>query len=70
MIPTNSTRTIEKTVTANQPVVIEHGLGRPVEGWYLVDINKPANVWRSGGNGRKELVLMADQDCVFSVVLL
>ena len=70
LLPSISTRTISVTAKANQPIVLEHNLGRLVEGWLVVDINTPAKVWRSGENSREKLVLMADQDCSLSIVLL
>ena len=70
LLPSISTRTISVSTKANQPIVIEHNLGRLVEGWLVVDIDAPARVWRSGENSREKLVLMADQNCSLSIVLL
>lgn len=70
ILPVFNSRPIRVSAKANETVVIKHGLGRPVEGWVVVDIDQPARVWRSGENGRERLELMVDLDCTLSVVLL
>jgi hypothetical protein len=35
-----------KTLTAGVENLLEHGLGKAVSGWRIVDINVPAFVWR------------------------
>ncbi|WP_448215306.1 hypothetical protein [Endozoicomonas sp. 2B-B] len=70
LLPSVQTRPITLSVSANQAFTIEHGLGRPVAGWQIVDIDKPARVWRSGENGSDRLILTCDQSCNLVVVLL
>ena len=35
------------TITAGTPFLVTHGLGRPVEQWWVTDINANSVVWRS-----------------------
>ena len=70
LLPSFQTRPITVTVTANQAFTIEHGLGRPVAGWVVVDQTAPARVWRSGENGTGKLVLKSNVSCTLTVLLL
>ena len=70
LLPTFQTRPIICSVNANEPFTIEHGLGRPVAGWLVVDRTAVCQVWRSGLNGPGMLELTCDQSCDLSIVLL
>ncbi|OQX39836.1 MAG: hypothetical protein B0D91_00690 [Oceanospirillales bacterium LUC14_002_19_P2] len=70
LLPTLQTRPIVCSVKANESFVIEHGLGRPVAGWLVVDSTVACQVWRSGSNGPGLLELTSDQTCDLSIVLL
>ena len=53
--------------------IVEHGLGRDVEGWVVVDTSAPALVWRilnpttSGVDTRKHLVLCSTANTTVSI---
>ncbi|MCW7555525.1 hypothetical protein NX722_23460 [Endozoicomonas gorgoniicola] len=70
LLPSFQTRPITVSVTANRPFAIEHGLGRPVAGWVVVDRTAACTVWRSGENGTGKLVLTCNQSCTLSILLL
>jgi hypothetical protein len=46
--PSNNSRVITGIVlVANTPQVVNHKLGRKMQGWEIADINANANVWRT-----------------------
>ena len=70
LLPTFQTRPITCSVNANEPFTIEHGLGRPVAGWVVVDRTAPGDVWRSGENGVNRLVLTSSSSGSLTILLL
>ncbi len=69
-LPEITTRPIQLTVTAMDPFVIEHELGRVPAGWLVIDCNHAVDVWRSGVMDSRKLELMANQDAEITLVLL
>ena len=70
ILPSIKTRVIRLDVKANQPFVVEHNMGREVEGWLIVDVTAPVKVWRSGTSTKEILELCADKACSLALVLL
>ncbi len=69
-LPEITTRPIQLTVTAMEPFVIEHELGRVPAGWLVIDCDHATDVWRSGVMDRWKLELTANQDAEITLVLL
>lgn len=60
------------TLEAGYENLLEHGLGREVSGFFVVDNDAGASVWRVSGssaNTKKYLPLGASSDCVVDVVI-
>lgn len=47
--------------------VINHKLGRVMQGWAIVDINAPAQIYRSAALNNKTLTLTSDADVTVSI---
>lgn len=69
-LPEITTRPIQLSVTAMEPFVIEHELGRVPAGWLVIDCDHAVDVWRSGVMDGSTLELTANQDAEISLVLL
>lgn len=61
-------RMIEKVrLTAANPTLVEHKLGRQVLGWVIVDIDSNANVWKTPTNNINFLQLETSADCTVNI---
>lgn len=69
-LPEITTRPIRLSVTAMEPFVIEHELGRVPAGWLVIDCNHATDVWRSGVMDSSKLELTANQDAEIVLVIL
>lgn len=55
--PIANTRIIPNQVLINGVTVINHGLGRLMQGWFLVDINGASTIYRSAPMSDRILTL-------------
>ena len=51
------------------PNVINHRLGRVQQGWFIVDINAVATIYRSQPFNKLTLTLWADAECIVSLMV-
>lgn len=58
--PLNSVRIIENVVLSSGTNVINHGLGRMQQGWFLVDKQGAAEIYRNGNFNSSTLSLHSD----------
>lgn len=63
---------ITLAVTASQPVVIRHGLGRQVQGWLVIWCTAPVEffVADAAADTRQELVLVPSATCDVRLLLI
>ncbi len=47
--------------------VINHRLGRTMQGWYLVDVDQAANLYRSAPLNALTLTLTSNADCTIAL---
>jgi len=58
--PTNNISILNDVVLINGVTVIDHKLGRNMQGWFLVDINAAATIYRSAPLNDKTLTLTSN----------
>lgn len=57
-------KNVELTTGSNS---VNHLLGRVQQGWFLVDVNAPVTIYRSGDFNNKTLILTSSGDCTVSI---
>ena len=68
--PENDTVLLEdEELTASTEKSINHGLGRTPRGWYIVDKDADANVYRSSASTSTQIKLTADANVTISLVV-
>jgi hypothetical protein len=61
---------VTATLNSSAPVAIPHKLGRPWQGWTLVEVDASVNVYRVGNdNAQQVLNLQASGACTVSVLI-
>lgn len=62
------------TLTAGQENLLVHGLGQPVRGWWIADIQTPALIWRiatpSSGNYNANTHLALGTSATATVIIV
>ncbi len=51
----------------NGSTIIAHGLGRPLQGWFITDINGAATIYRSGAINASTLTLTSNAAVVVNI---
>lgn len=65
--PTNNVAMLVDIVLINGSTTINHKLGRMMQGWFLVDVNGAATIYRSKPMNDKTLTLTSDANVTVSL---
>jgi hypothetical protein len=55
------------SLSSSNSQTFNHGLGRNMKGWFIVDINSEANIWRTAPFNASTLTLTANAETTFSI---
>lgn len=65
--PLNGVKILSNVVLINGTTIINHGLGRMMLGWFIVDINAAATIYRSAPFNATTITLTSNAIAVVSI---